>query len=176
MNEEEQKAYRKAEEDRINAFRIIADIFGCGIYDVECIIDIERNHPGAITEAQGYVSDINGEMNFGAVVEGAKVCSIEDIDDDFTELCSELSFPQEEAEQFIQSFWDMRIDDNCCAWGCISEYGDYNGDYEEENRSCQEDFASFVDGTMSKRAFLAECIKTLEGAIPDDEEEDEEDD
>lgn len=170
MNESEEKEFRRLEKDRHTAMGILADIFDCGRYDVECILSIEQNHPGSITEAIGYASDVDGDLDFGAVVEGAKTTSIEDIDDLFTEMCDQLNFSQEEAESFIQSIWDMQIDDNYSAWGGIADYGDYCGDYEDANREFQDNFADFVYGSMDVWTFLSKCRCILKDAMSSEDE------
>ncbi len=128
---------------------ILASVLDCGTLDLECIYDMEKNHPGTVERAIELKDEL-GSINFGNFVMAAKEHSLSEVEDEI---------PEADAE----SFRDMIIDDNYVAWGGVAAYGSYEGEDKEENHRRQELFSDFVSGSLTKERFLDEYRKEMKG-------------
>jgi len=129
------------------AERILSYVLDCGTLDLECIYDMETNHPGTVERAIELKEEL-GSINFGNFVMAAKDKALSEVEDEI-------------AEGDTESFRDMIIDDNYVAWGGVAAYGSYEGEDREGNQSRQELFADFVSGSLDKDRFLEEYGKLL---------------
>ncbi len=145
------------------AEEILATILECGTMDVDCVLDMEVDHPGTADRALEYAQDLGCTVNFGCFVDGAKRTSVQEIDDSLDEIledaCSNAGVAEravitDEMSWLKESLDDLVIDDNYCAWGCIASYGIYGGEHEDGNHDVQEAFASFVRDSSDKDTFL----------------------
>ncbi len=128
---------------------ILSSVLDCGTLDLECVYDMEENHPGTVERAIELKEEL-GSINFGNFVMGAKDQALSEVEDEI-------------AEVDIESFRDMIIDDNYVAWGGVASYGSYEGKDREENQRRQELFASFVDGSLPREKFLEEFRGASDG-------------
>jgi len=126
---------------------ILSSVLDCGILDLECIYDMETNHPGTVERAIELKEEL-GSINFGNFVMAAKDKALSEVEDEI-------------AEGDTESFRDMIVDDNYVAWGGVAAYGSYEGEDRERNQSRQELFADFVSGPLDKDRFLKEYQKLL---------------
>ncbi|MGD0318070.1 MAG: hypothetical protein ABSB56_00010 [Nitrososphaerales archaeon] len=129
------------------AERILSYVLDCGTLDLECIYDMETNHPGTVERAIELKEEL-GSINFGNFVMAAKDKALSEVEDEI-------------AEGDTESFRDMIVDDNYVAWGGVAAYGSYEGEDRERNQSRQELFADFVSGSLDKDRFLEEYQKLL---------------
>ena len=126
---------------------ILSYVLDCGTLDLECIYDMETNHPGTVEKAIELKEEL-GSINFGNFVMAAKDKALSEVEDEI-------------AEGDTESFRDMIVDDNYVAWGGVAAYGSYEGEDRERNQSRQELFADFVSGSLDKDRFLEEYQKLL---------------
>ncbi|MGD1054593.1 MAG: hypothetical protein ABR867_00715 [Nitrososphaerales archaeon] len=136
---------------------ILSYVLDCGTLDLECIYDMETNHPGAVERAIELKEEL-GSINFGNFVMAAKDKALSEVEDEI-------------AEGDTESFRDMIVDDNYVAWGGVAAYGSYEGEDRERNQSRQELFADFVSGSLDKDRFLEEYQKLVsESDVKSDQE------
>jgi hypothetical protein len=160
-------------EDRLNyAEEILTSVIDCGTRDLECIFEMEKAHEGTIERAVELKDELES-FNFGNFVMAVKDKSLHEIEDLFLELFEEDE--DDRAREHIDSFHDMIIDDNYCAWGGISSYGQYNGE-DDFNQELQDRFGEFVSGSLTEKEFLDEAKKLLEADKKEKEEEEAADD
>jgi hypothetical protein len=126
---------------------ILSYVLDCGTLDLECIYDMETNHPGTVERAIELKEEL-GSINFGNFVMAAKDKALSDVEDEI-------------AEADTESFRDMIVDDNYVAWGGVAAYGNYDGEDREGNQNRQELFADFISGSLDKDRFLEEYQKLL---------------
>jgi hypothetical protein len=126
---------------------ILSYVLDCGTLDLECIYDMEENHPGTVERAIELKEEL-GSINFGNFVMAAKDKALSEVEDEI-------------AEGDTESFRDMIVDDNYVAWGGVAAYGSYEGEDREENQNRQEVFADFISGSLDKDRFLEEYQKLL---------------
>ena len=126
---------------------ILSSVLDCGTLDLECIYDMEKNHPGTVEGAIELKEEL-GSINFGNFVMAAKDKALSEVEDEI-------------AEGDTESFRDMIIDDNYVAWGGVAAYGSYEGEDRERNQNRQELFADFISGSLDKDRFLEEYRKLL---------------
>jgi hypothetical protein len=129
------------------AENILSSVLDCGTLDLECIYDMEKNHPGTVERAIELKEEL-GSINFGNFVMAAKDKALSEVEDEI-------------AEGDAESFRDMIVDDNYVAWGGVAAYGSYEGEDRERNQSRQELLADFVSGSLDKDRFLEEYRKLL---------------
>ena len=126
---------------------ILSYVLDCGTLDLECIYDMEANHPGTVERAIELKEEL-GSINFGNFVMAAKDKALSEVEDEITEGDAE-------------SFRDMIVDDNYVAWGGVAAYGSYEGEDRERNQNRQELFADFINWSLDKDRFLEEYQKLL---------------
>jgi len=126
---------------------ILSSVLDCGTLDLECIYDMETNHPGTVERAIDLKEEL-GSINFGNFVMAAKDKALSEVEDEI-------------AEEDTESFRDMIVDDNYVVWGGVAAYGSYEGEDRERNQSRQELFADFISGSLDKDRFLEEYQKLL---------------
>ena len=126
---------------------ILSSVLDCGTLDLECIYDMETNHPGTVERAIELKEEL-GSINFGNFVMAAKDKALSEVEDEI-------------AEGDAESFRDMIVDDNYVAWGGVAAYGSYQGEDREGNQSRQELFADFVSGSLDRDSFLEEYQELL---------------
>jgi hypothetical protein len=126
---------------------ILSSVLDCGTLDLECIYDMEKNHPGTVERAIELKDEL-GSINFGNFVMAAKEQSLSEVEDEI-------------AEADADSFRDMIIDDNYVAWGGVAAYGSYGEEGREENQRRQELFAELVSGSLTREGFLEEYRKVV---------------
>jgi hypothetical protein len=126
---------------------ILSYVLDCGTLDLECIYDMETNHPGTVERAIELKEEL-GSINFGNFVMAAKDKALSEVEDEI-------------AEGDAESFRDMIVDDNYVAWGGVAAYGSYQGEDREGNQSRQELFADFVSGSLDRDSFLEEYQELL---------------
>lgn len=126
---------------------ILSSVLDCGTLDLECIYDMEKNHPGTVERAVELKEEL-GSINFGNFVMAVKEKALAEVED---EIC----------EGDAESFRDMIVDDNYVAWGGVAAYGSYDGEDKEENHRRQELFSDFVSGSLTKEKFLEEYREAL---------------
>jgi hypothetical protein len=126
---------------------ILSYVLDCGTLDLECIYDMETNHPGTVERAIELKEELDS-INFGNFVMAAKDKALSEVEDEI-------------AEGDAESFRDMIVDDNYVAWGGVAAYGSYEGEDRERNQSRQELFAGFISGSLDKDRFLEEYQKLL---------------
>ena len=131
------------------AEKILCEMLGVGVSELNAIYAMEEAHPGTIDRALEILDVLEGEKpNFGVFVMAVKDQALEEVRDIIT---------VEDAE----SFQDMMLDDNYVAWGPIADYGDYQGKDVEANHERQELFAEYVRGSITKEAFKERYAKLL---------------
>jgi len=128
---------------------ILSSVLDCGTLDLECIYDMEKNHPGTVERAVELKDEL-GSINFGNFVMAVKEMALAEVEDELDE---------DDAE----SFRDMIVDDNYVAWGGVAAYGSYGGEDREENHRRQELFSDFVSGSLSREKFLEDYKSELAG-------------
>jgi hypothetical protein len=128
---------------------ILSSVLDCGTLDLECIYDMEENHPGTVERAIELKEEL-GSINFGNFVMAVKEQGLSEVEDEI-------------AKGDAESFRDMIIDDNYVAWGGVASYGSYDAEDREENHERQELFASFVDGSLTREKFLEEYRDSSSG-------------
>jgi len=126
---------------------ILSSVLDCGTLDIECIYDMEKNHPGTVERAIELKEEL-GSINFGNFVTAAKDKALSEVENEI-------------AEGDTESFRDMIVDDNYVAWGGVAAYGSYDGEDRERNQNRQELFADFISGSLDKDRFLEEYQKLL---------------
>ncbi len=126
---------------------ILSSVLDCGTLDLECIYDMETNHPGTVERAIELKEEL-GSINFGNFVMAAKDRALSEVENEI-------------AKGDTESFRDMIVDDNYVAWGGVAAYGSYEGEDRERNQNRQELFADFVSGSLDKDRFLEEYQKLL---------------
>jgi len=134
------------------AEKILCELLGVGVSDLNAIYEMEEAHPGTIDRALEIIDVLDGEKpNFGVFVMAVKDQALEEVRNIIT---------MEDAE----SFQDMMLDDNYVAWGPIADYGDYKGADIEANRQRQELFAEYVRGLITREAFVKRYAKLFANA------------
>lgn len=126
---------------------ILSSVLDCGTLDLECIYDMETNHPGTVERAIELKEEL-GSINFGNFVMAAKDRALSEVENEI-------------AEGDAESFRDMIVDDNYVAWGGVAAYGSYEGEDRERNQNRQELFADFISGSLDKVRFLEEYQELL---------------
>ncbi len=126
---------------------ILSNVLDCGTLDLDCIYDMETNHPGTVERAIELKEEL-GSINFGNFVMAAKDKALSEVEDEI-------------AEGDTESFRDMIVNDNYVAWGGVAAYGNYDGEDREGNQNRQELFADFISGSLDKDRFLEEYQKLL---------------
>jgi hypothetical protein len=126
---------------------ILSNVLDCGTLDLECIYDLQENHPGTVERAIELKEEL-GSINFGNFVMAAKDKALNEVEDEI-------------AEGDTESFRDMIVDDNYVAWGGVAAYGSYEGEDRERNQNRQELFADFISGSLDRDRFLEEYQKSL---------------
>ncbi len=132
------------------AENILSYVLDCGTLDLECIYDMETNHPGTVERAIELKEEL-GSINFGNFVMAAKDRALSEVEDEIVGGDTE-------------SFRDMIVDDNYVAWGGVAAYGSYEGEDREGNQNRQELFADFISGSLDRDRFLEEYQRLLPGS------------
>jgi len=128
------------------AEKILCEMLGVGVSELNAIYKMEEAHPGTIDLAFELFED--EKPNFGFFVVAVKYKALEEVRDIVT-------------SEDYESFEDMLIDDDYAFWGPIMEYGYYKGDDVEANHERQELFAEYVRGSITKEAFKERYAKLL---------------
>jgi len=130
------------------AEKILCEMLGVGVSELNAIYKMEEAHPGTIDLAFELFDFRDEKPNFGFFVVAVKFKALEEVRDIIT---------AEDAE----SFEDMVLDDNYAYWGPIMEYGYYEGKDVEENHERQELFDEYVMGEITKDEFAKRYAELL---------------
>ncbi len=138
-----------------------------GAMDLRSIYDMERKHEGTIDQAIEERDEIGeGKLEFWHFVEAVKRVSLIEIEDAVEEMALDLEQEGKDEDakklrQHYESFKDVSIDQNYCAWGDVADWGAYDGPDKQKNEELQSVFAEFVSGVYTKDEFLDGLKKAL---------------
>ncbi len=155
------KEHRELVENYQSVKLLAAQVVGCGRDDIDCILEMEKNHDGTIDRAVDYAAEGGGRISFWHFVQAVKWVSLDEVIDYLD-------------NDTVQSLDGMTPDDNYSAWSPLAAYGRYVGPMTEmDNVRVQDEFARYVLGQLDRDEFvesfrdIAKDYPALAGVLED---------